>query len=143
MPRKEKPEPLPSVPCTNCQAPVQQRKPSATGLHFCQRRPCVNAKQKKYRELRAQTATEDAANQTIDGFALLVTHLVGPDPYKTCSTCGAQKVLAGWGHRRLGQADAPCFGAGSAGKELGVRSIELLDIVMPHLTPTVQRLDQS
>lgn len=138
--KKTEKEPFPPVPCTNCGGPVQQRRPSKTGWHFCSAQACVNAKQKMYRDARVEAKTSEAMVSTATATAVLLGDLVKPDPFKTCSGCGAERVLKGWAHRANGSPDQPCFAAGSLGQDLGANRAIFLDTIMPHLTPAAQKL---
>lgn len=141
MAKKTEPKDLfPPMACTGCGEPVQQRRPSQTGWHFCSARACANLKQKMYRARRMNEKTSAAVANATTATVQLIQHLIGPDPFKTCSGCGATRVLTGWVHRTLGDAEKPCYAAGTVGRALATGHSFILDAAMPHLAPAAQKL---
>lgn len=125
--------------CTNCGGPVRARRRSATGLHFCAARLCQNAKQRTYRKQREAAADEGLERRQEVFLGSIIAEALSGDRWRTCGTCGAERVLAGWVHRKLGEPVMPCFGIGSSGVELGALRGTVMDAVMPHLAPTAQQ----
>lgn len=132
MATKRKRELAPDHECTNCGGPVKSRRPSESGLHFCSKRECVNAKQ---RMLRARRIGPPAAVQAKVALAALIADAMQPNLFRSCDTCGADRVLAGWVHRKFGAPLEPCWGVGAQGADLGDMRSTALDAVMPHLAP--------
>lgn len=132
MATKRKRELAPTNECSNCGGPVLARRPSESGLHFCSKRECVNAKQ---RMLRARRIGPPAAVQEQVALAALIADAMQPNLLRSCDTCGADRVLAGWVHRKFGSPLEPCWGVGTQGTGLGRLRRTALDAVMPHLAP--------
>lgn len=114
--------PLTPHACSNCQAPVQVRRPSKDGHHWCKQTLCQTAKQRHYRTAR---------NTEGDNLILqLVTSLAHLE--RTACGCGLQNALPGWAHRDPSNPNQPCYRSGSAGPGLPQG---MLDAIHPELRP--------
>lgn len=121
--------------CSNCGDPVQARRPSQNGDHFCTKRECVNAKQKLYYNRRKKArlaaaehvATIDDVDQERRAFVEVAIHR----PRIECPVCGLPDGVGGWVHRDARKPmQAGCSGLGGNGKNLG---LPWLDAVHPDL----------
>lgn len=87
-------DPAPTNTCKNCGGVVQARRPSTTGLHFCQRPDCKAAKQREYQALKTrQIKSDDRAVQ------VRFLHNVLHSPRMQCPSCGLVNALPGYAHR--------------------------------------------
>lgn len=150
MPRKTKPDPLPTHRCDGtwpdpenprqeirCSQEVQPRRPSTSGRHFCTNSKCQTAKQRFYRQLRAQEVAvkDDELGDLFADFLEAVLYA----PRTNCGYCNAQNVLPGWAHRaEVG--GRPCRMLGPRGPGLPPRA---LDIAFPDRAPGAATLDSS
>lgn len=115
--------PLAPNACDNCGDPVQVRRPSKTGKHFCKKTPCQTAKHRHYREAVTVDAKAELADFVRDALHGRRT---------SCDYCGLEDAIPGWVHRTPGDPGKPCFGAGARGSQVpGV----VIDAVHPELAP--------
>ncbi len=139
MPRKTPTPPLPSHHCSGtwidpydpnheirCEAMVASRKPSESGRHFCSGPRCQTAKQRFYRQRRADLLVKSSGDLFVD---FLYDALYRERT--NCAYCGAQNVLPGWGHRASVGGRA-CLMLGQRGPGLPERAI---DIAFPDRAP--------
>lgn len=116
-------------PCTNCTNPVAERRPSTSGTHWCKRPECQAAKQKFYRNRKAEEAERLATPIRLQ----LLNDVIRRERV-VCSLCGLENALPGWAHRdRTAGGLTPCYGTGRQGPGLGTG---YLDVIHPELVPT-------
>lgn len=58
----KEPDPI-TYECSFCRGPVQSRRPSQTGRHYCSKPGCQAAKQRFYRSERTRTGHKNAADR--------------------------------------------------------------------------------
>jgi hypothetical protein len=103
---------LPAHDCSNCGDPVVARRPSATGRHYCKRKPCQAAKQRLYRRLRNTQTEAELLEQLKIAFVGAVAHA----DRVVCSECGRDDAVDGWVHPTPGWTGA-CLGSGYLGDQ--------------------------
>lgn len=110
--------------CSGCQGPVQVRRPSKTGEHWCPKSECQAAKQRFYR------ARGKLPNQDVDALQRQFISDLAHRERVTCGQCGLPNALPGWAHRSEAGSQTPCYGVGAQGRGLGGG---WLDLVHPEL----------
>lgn len=88
--------------CNHCQGPVQPRKPSQTGAHFCPAKECQKAKRKFYYDRKSQEVVNEVMRRR-RVFYRAALH----DPRVTCPSCGLVDAIDGFPHPGRG-GDGAC-----------------------------------
>lgn len=119
--------PRPASPCNNCGRPVQPRRPSKHGVHFCSTPICQSAKVRFYRTKQVESASAAAGTQLEQWTQIAnnVTALLGSviaDARVTCPACGLIDAIEGFPH--FGADADRCFGTGGAGVVLTRAAVE-------------------
>jgi hypothetical protein len=104
----------PTAPCAACGDPVQIRRPSLSGAHFCSRPGCAKAKHRFYYQRRRddgarreELARQDAEQERDRHIVALVYALAHAEKV-TCADCGRTDALSGYAH--LDQQGEGCAG---------------------------------
>lgn len=91
---------LPTVPCSGqdedgnaCQNRVRQRRPSATGEHYCSEKSCQRAKARSFYQRRNATIAVDQEKELVLFLAALRSGAAA-----TCEACGRRDAVPGWIH---------------------------------------------
>jgi hypothetical protein len=103
---------IPPVACSNCGAPVQVRRPSLTGFHFCSKTECVRAKARLHYQKRRDYGVRTAANEAAirDDKVIELMFALAHAARVSCE-CGRADALPGYPHPTPGWT-APCFELG-------------------------------
>lgn len=110
-------DPIPPAECRQCGSPVQRRRPSLTGVHFCTRKECQAAKQRFYYRRRQEGAATEAAElerqkaETRDNLIIAVLAEATAAETHGCAHCGRATVLPSFGHPSADWSE-PCPGGG-------------------------------